>query len=186
MKIIKFTLLITVTIFHLNAGTFNINYNLRGSFSSHAHMKEFQSLLVHDFEFAYSPKDLLSFGMVLSNDHSFNMEFKNRRSFLGYGPSVMLNFPGNSGTQINLNCKYIYFGYFEQKTYRNNKLINSKEFTLQELILCYGITMYLNQHFGIKFGYNLFLYKTGFGFRNQFYGLQGFYAGLNCNFKILK
>jgi hypothetical protein len=182
MNAVKYILLIIVIVFHVNATSFNISYDLGGSFYSVN--KVCRSYLTHNFDLLYTPKELLSFGLVVALDRSFNIDYFKKGIENGYGAAVCLNFMESDKSKIQISCKYIYFGHIEQKTIVNGKVINSIDLTLQKLILGYGISLNLNRLFGVKFGYNIFLYKSGNKFLDQFYELQGFYSGLEYNIKI--
>ncbi len=179
---IKITLLTMAAVYNINATSFNISYNLGGSFYSIN--KVCQSYLTHNFDLLYTPKDLLSFGVVVALDRSFNIDYHKNGICNGYGPAMYIHLIDSDKSKIQLSCKYIYFGHIEQKTIVNGMVINSIDLTLQKLILGYGICMNLNRLIAVKFGYNIFLYKSGNKFIDQFYELQGFYSGLEYNIKI--
>ncbi|HAJ79210.1 MAG TPA: hypothetical protein DCO75_05515 [Fibrobacteres bacterium] len=156
--------------------SFDISYGYAGTFISGKNY--FESNAIHDFSCGFIIPQYLILGVSCSIDNTFKINPK--KSITGFGPFVGAGL-WYSGVQPFILLKYKYFGISKNYQINSNELIYSK-INIQNLSIELGSRITLYKHLCIKTAYNLFLYKAGQTFSDQFETLCGIFFYIDYEF----
>jgi hypothetical protein len=161
---------------NVKSSSIHLSYGLSGLMNSDKY--GYEAKTIQEINIGYNLFNFFSAGIVLSEDNTFPDSIKSENSYFGYGSTIGFCLIDSNRIQPFLNLKYVYSGHILKYQIVNGNNSNKVDVTLQRFSIELGTTIIVFKGFGAELGYNLFLYKSGSSFSDQFENLLGMMIGL--------